>query len=479
MGQRESGTSKDKHVIYCSHTGHKILQTGTDAERLTVNYLLENLSINRVGNYRILVNYNLPFRSAGGSGTLEIDLVVINKFGVFAVEVKDWRGAIEAQDGFWMQDQKYKRNDVFGQIEHKSRILHSKLFGSDSILGNLSKVSVTPLIVLFRGKRFFTNRSRYDAAKVVGVDNDLILALSSERLLFHGRDSRFLNDDEIKQISDLLFAAGGQGKDEVIGHYQILGELSSGDLFLAYEGVHVDFPDKKVRIKAYNLSELPSRSMEQAMRLIKQGTQAVWQLDPHPNILQIREFFSSPNRADVFYEVTEPINGERLDEFLLRFSEPIPINVQLECLKQLCSALDYAHSQGVFHRNLCPETVFIIRNDRIKLADFDFAKIVGKETISRPGEVLVDSQYTAPELFFNPSSAKPASDIYSLGVLWFVLASHPSSKSFLGAKDIDLLQLPENAKVVMKKMTDKAPANRPQSIEKVSKLLKELGEKGE
>lgn len=477
MSNHESRSTLDKHVLYCSYTGNQILQTGAEAERLAVKYLVDNLNVSKIGDYRILVNYNLPFRNAGGRGTLEIDLVVINRFGVFAIEVKDWRGLIEAQDGYWMQDQKYKHNDVFGLIDHKSRILYARLFNSDGMLGELNKVSVTPLIILFRGKKFFKNNSRYDSSKVLGVDNDLILALSSERLLFHGRDSRPLNDVEIKQISDLLFAAAGQGHDEIIGRYRVLGELSSGDLFISYEGVHVDFPDTKVRIKAYNLSELPSRSIEQAMVLIKHGTEAVWRLGPHPNILQTREFFSDSNRADIFYEITEPINGERLDEFLARFGGPIPLDVQLECIKQLCSALSYTHSQDVFHRNLNPGTIFIIKNDTIKLADYDFAKIVGKETISRPGEVLVDSQFTAPELIFNPSSAKPASDIYSLGVLWFVLASHPDQSPFLGAKNIDLLQLSDKAKEIMKRMTDKAPANRPQSIDKVLKLINEMDEK--
>lgn len=462
-------SKREHHVRYCAHPGNQIVNYGAEAEDITVDYLVENLNTRSVGDFRILVNYTLPFHDSGGRGTLEIDLIIINRLGVFVIEVKDWRGTIEAFDGYWMQNQKYKHPDVFGTIDRKGRLLYSKFFGRSDDIYQWNKVSVTPLIVLFRNKNRFQNHSRFDSDRVVGMDNDLILALSTPRLLFRGQDSKFISDLEIQQISERLFTAGGQARDEIIRNYRILSELSSGELFRSFEGVHTDIPDMHVRIKAFQLS---SQANQQAMRQIRLDAIAVSRLGYHPNILQTRDFFEDSSRPDMYYEITELPIGERLDEWMTRLTESVPLDIQIKLLLQLCQALQFVHKKKIYHRNLNPETIFIINGETIKIADFDYAKIVGGETISRPGEILVDNPFTAPELFANPSSAGSASDIFSLGVIWFHLACLPDKSPRFDPSRIDKLKLPDNTKSLMKKMTARPPDNRPQSIDRI---LKELG----
>ena len=64
----------NQHVIYCSSSSNQFVQSGTEAEIATANYLAENLNTARVGDYRILLNYNLAFRNAGGRGTFRLRL---------------------------------------------------------------------------------------------------------------------------------------------------------------------------------------------------------------------------------------------------------------------------------------------------------------------------------------------------------------------------------------------------------------------
>src|SRR5690349_3114914 len=94
-------TKWSRHVIECPK-GHVLFSDGDKAEKNVVWYLLDNLPIETVGEYRILTNYHMPVRSSGPAQTQEIDLVLIDRFGVYLLEVKDRRGKIVAYDSTWL-----------------------------------------------------------------------------------------------------------------------------------------------------------------------------------------------------------------------------------------------------------------------------------------------------------------------------------------------------------------------------------------
>jgi len=270
-----------------------------------------------------------------------------------------------------------------------------------------------------------------------------------------------------------------ESKEVLIGGYRIIKELSPGYLFRAFEAVNVNIRARRVRIKRYQLDNISSLS-EQDVERFKQSAKAVCTLGTHPNVLQTYDFFPDTNRPDVFYEVTELATGERLDEIMAKCYEPLSLEEQLEYIEPLCKALAHAHMHNVYHRNLNPEAVFATGKGEVKLADFDFAKILGEGTIVRPGQPLVSSTpMTAPEMFVNPSAAFPATDIYSLGVLWYFLASLPRRNSEFVPQRIDTLELSASAHGLMKRMVAKAIKSRPQSAEEVLNQLRVLREEAE
>lgn len=454
----------DSRVISCSYVTDNIENAGAKAEVETTKFLLDNLNISRVGEYRILLNYNLPYQNRGGRGTLELDMVVIDRLGIFAVEVKDLHGHIESHDGYWLQNQKYKLKDFFSILQNKSRILYGRFLERFPNMPDASMVSVTPVMVLFQGTRNFVNKSVDNVTFVAGTDNDLIEMLSSTRWLRKGQVSRPLSNDEIKQIADMLYGGGGRSHETIIGNYRVIGELSPGDTFEAFEGLHNEISNKRARIKVYKLPLLSEQSDRDKVR---RDAVTISKLGYHPHILQTFDFLQDPSQADTFYEITEPVEGSRLDEFINQYDGSIPLEIQLNCVEQLGSALLYIHDQNIYHRNINPETIYIIRGDTLKLADFDIAKIVGNETVFRPGDKILKSPFVAPELIGDPHSAKPVSDIYSLGVIWFILASLPNKSPALSNQNIDNLILPEKVRALIKSMTERVPANRPQNAKKI------------
>jgi serine/threonine protein kinase len=483
----KKGTSRSilqHHITFCSGANLNIIQAGNQAEFNTVQFLVDNLKTSLLGDYHILVNYNLPLK---GSSSREIDLIVINKFGVFLLEVKSWIGHIEAFDDLWIVGNVHKRVNPLDSINSTAKMLYARFFGERGELRHLRGVNVTGLVVLTQGKNHFRNNSSQDSNNIVGLDSQLLQVLSSTQLLRRGSASRILNERDMQQVREALLGKHQARREELIGDYRILKELSFGDLFEAYEAQNINIPSQLVRLKRYQLPKLSQSQMEITIRQFKRSVEAVSALGPHPNILYTLNFFPDPERPDVFYEITELVTGSggRLDEIMVRTKGMLALNEQLKYLEPLCSALQHAHNHKgpnghkmpVYHRNIGPETVFVTDDNIVKLGDFDFAKF-GNETISVPGQILIEKPFTAPEIFENSSLATAASDIYALGVLWYFLACLPTQQPKFDLKrialQIDALKLPEAARALMKKMTAQAPVNRPQNIEEVLKELKQL-----
>ncbi len=475
------------HVTFCPQA-NRILDRGLEAEWRTAGYLYENLREKewKVGNYRILVNYNLPLR---GADSREIDLVVINKFGVFLLEVKSWLGTIEAYDDNWIVEGSIKRDNAVESINSKARIFYGQMFGPQGRLSALRDVSVTGMVVLTERQSDFHNYSSCDPKAIVRLDQDLLHTISSTELLFRGRHSRMLSDQDIEDVYEIIHGKHQARRDELVENYRIIRKLRDGDLFEEYEAQNVNVANQRVRVKRYKLQKLsePLTAMADTVRQFKRSVEVVSALGNNsPHILNTMNFFPDEKRPDIFFEITELVNGQRLDEIMEETRRGLSLDEQLDYLEPLCEALQIAHNhkeegkkRPVYHRNVSPETVFVTHEKVVKLADFDFAKY-GTQTITQPGRVLIDKPFTAPEVLEVPSLATAASDIYALGMLWYFLARLPNYdpnaniSPELAAAKIDTFNLPEAARALMKKMIAWQAAARPRKIEEVTSELKKL-----
>ena len=95
----------------------------------------------------------------------------------------------------------------------------------------------------------------------------------------------------------------------------------------------------------------------------------------------------------------------------------------LAVVRQLCDALEYAHAQGVVHRDVKPENVLLTRDGRVKIADFGLAKVADREAVSLTGtrQAMGTPHYMAPEQWEQPAAVDHRADIYALGVVLYEL----------------------------------------------------------
>jgi eukaryotic-like serine/threonine-protein kinase len=138
----------------------------------------------------------------------------------------------------------------------------------------------------------------------------------------------------------------------------------------------------------------------------------------HPNIVQVFDFGLDEATHRNFI-VMEFVDGPSCAE-ILRESGTLPPAEAVEILGQSCRGLDYAHRNGVVHRDVKPGNLLLNPDGMVKLADFGIAKAAEQSDITKVGSVLGTAAYLAPEQA-RGEPAGPASDLYALGVVAYQL----------------------------------------------------------
>jgi eukaryotic-like serine/threonine-protein kinase len=205
------------------------------------------------------------------------------------------------------------------------------------------------------------------------------------------------------------------GTTTIAGRYRIEGRLGVGGM----STVHLAFDNRLERYVALKLlaehladdSTFVSRFRREALaaaRLV------------HPNIVQVFDFGFDAGHHQHFI-VMEHVPGNSCAE-LLRDHGHLGVDETIGIVTQACRGLDYAHRNGVVHRDVKPGNLLVSDSDVVKLADFGIARATDQSSITQVGSVLGTAAYLAPEQA-RGEEAGPRADLYSLGVVTYQLMS--------------------------------------------------------
>src|SRR6266567_2703787 len=234
----------------------------------------------------------------------------------------------------------------------------------------------------------------------------------------------------------------GHALDRLGQRYRLKGLLGSGamaDVCLAWD----EREGREVAVKVIKSDVLDQKTLNS---FLKEASQVVgWR---HPNILPIYEhmklqLLDAKLGSIVPYIVMEYARGGDLQR-RLTFARPYPLGDSLRIFGQLCSAVQYAHEQGVIHRDLKPLNILFRLlpdgGEQVVLSDFGLSVHVDAthHTFSQAGTL----EYMAPEQF--RGHVEPASDIFALGVILYQLCTGkaPFHRSLADLKHIDGQELP-------------------------------------
>ena len=143
-----------------------------------------------------------------------------------------------------------------------------------------------------------------------------------------------------------------------------------------------------------------------------------------PNIVQVYDFENDPENES-YYMVMELIEGPTLKEMLTELSarrELMPLKEALRIVREAASALAYAHSQNMIHRDVKPANLMVDADSRVVLTDFGIAKIVTGIQFTASGGMVGTPAYMAPEQGLGDAGDE-RSDLYSLGVILYQLVT--------------------------------------------------------
>ena len=150
------------------------------------------------------------------------------------------------------------------------------------------------------------------------------------------------------------------------------------------------------------------RGDPEALRRLRQEAVIAGRLR-HPSIVAVHDYGWD---GEIAYLVTDLVEGGTLAD---RLGRPLPLEEVLELLRPVAAALDYAHGQGVLHRDVKPTNILLTPDGRALLADFGLVKVVGTaQTLA--GVVLGTPHYMAPEQA-SGGELDGRADTYALGVV--------------------------------------------------------------
>jgi len=209
-----------------------------------------------------------------------------------------------------------------------------------------------------------------------------------------------------------------------IGPYEVVREVGRGGMGVVYEAFRAD-DDYRKRV-ALKLMGLGAHS-EAVMRRFRRERRILAQLE-HRNIAALLDGGLTADGLPYF--ALEFVEGTPIDEYVTARSLPLADRLQL--IRQVCSALQYAHQRLVVHRDLKPGNILVGPDGTVKLLDFGVAKLLGDDDQSggedrtEVGAQPYTPAYASPEqLHGEPLTT--ACDIHGLGiVLYRVLTGrHP------------------------------------------------------
>jgi serine/threonine protein kinase len=193
---------------------------------------------------------------------------------------------------------------------------------------------------------------------------------------------------------------------EQIGNYRIIRLIDRGGFAQVYLGEHI-YLETQVALKVLT-SQLTVGERNGFFREARTIAHLV-----HPHIVRVLDF--GIHNEIPFLVMDYAPNGS------LRKRYPkgtkLPLDTTVSYVKQIASALEYAHNQKLIHRDIKPENILLGRDNQLLLSDFGIAVVVRNSLSQSTQEVVGTVAYMAPEQV--EGKPRPASDQYALAILTY------------------------------------------------------------
>uniref|UniRef100_A0A3P9QGA1 non-specific serine/threonine protein kinase n=1 Tax=Poecilia reticulata TaxID=8081 RepID=A0A3P9QGA1_POERE len=194
-----------------------------------------------------------------------------------------------------------------------------------------------------------------------------------------------------------------------VGFYDIERTLGKGNFAVVKLARH-RITKTEVAIKIIDKTQLDAVNLEKIYREVQ-----IMKMLDHPHIIKLYQVMETKN---MLYLVTEYAKNGEIFDYLAKHGRLSELEARRK-FWQILSAVEYCHNRNIVHRDLKAENLLLDGHMNIKIADFGFANFF------QPGEPLAtwcgSPPYAAPEVFEGQQYEGPQLDIWSMGVVLYVL----------------------------------------------------------
>tara|TARA_B100000609_G_scaffold199503_1_gene203487 strand:- start:13537 stop:14775 length:1239 start_codon:yes stop_codon:yes gene_type:complete len=277
--------------------------------------------------------------------------------------------------------------------------------------------------------------------------------------------------------------------------YHLIKKIGEGGMAKVYKAEHVFLRE----LRAIKMIKRPDHRREtQYGRFLREARLARKVSAISPHVIRIDDF-GYDQKQGVYYYSMELLKGESLREILRKPPYYLTPERTAQLAAQICSAMSIGHEEGMVHRDLKPDNIFLTsyngQPDFVKILDFGLAKPLDPDEpdFTEVGKVVGTPEYMSPEQCRGPtpdervrgiSHVDGRADLYSLGIVMyqclagrapFTLNGEPTPQNFLklmsrqiSEKPVPLLSIrkniPPGLAEVVKKALKKNPERRFQSM---------------
>lgn len=282
---------------------------------------------------------------------------------------------------------------------------------------------------------------------------------------------------------------------ETIGGYELMNKLGQGGMGAVYLARQVSL-DRNVALKV--LTPELAQDPQFIARFTREALAAA-QLTHH-NVVQIHDF---GQQNEVSYFSMEFVQGATLSK-MVREHGKLDVEQAVTYVLQAARGLEFAHKNGLIHRDVKPDNLLLNEQGIVKVADLGLVKQVGRKEMIQPTQVGTGSggapdttqasismgtpAYMPPEQAQDAANVDQRADIYSLGcTLYDLLTGRPPftgktamevitkhQRENLVPPDAVVTGVPRTLSVILMKMMAKRPNDRYQTMGEVIKALEDF-----
>ncbi len=289
------------------------------------------------------------------------------------------------------------------------------------------------------------------------------------RWTIEGRDTQVI-EDEILQVRRLLRKGPQLRPGEFLGNgrYELLEVIGRGGFATVWRAWDTG-GEMLVALKILHGHWSEDRSKRE--RFFR-GARVMASL-AHPRVVRVLD--SKHSDDGWYFFVMEHLGGGNFEEAVLR-GELTPER-RMETLIQIGEALDFAHQNGVVHRDVKPSNILLDEKGAAKLSDFDLVRATDTTGLTATQAMMGTILYAAPEALESAGAVDAAADVYSLGsTVVFALAGEPLPPWYYRdpARAISSLECDEELKRILGRSTAVEARERLDSVTELCQALEAL-----